>query len=466
MRRTKIVATMGPAVDRPEIYDALVDAGMDAARLNSSHADLPALQRTYVSVRAAAERADRHVAVLVDLAGPKLRLGEVAADSALAVGETFELSGAECVGTSQGACVDHPAISEEVSAGDRVFLDDGRIELVVRNVSGGSVLAEVIAGGSLRSRMGVNVPAAALGVEPVTEADRAVLEWARGVGVDWLAQSFVRGPEDVDALREVIGDSGIPIMAKIEKREAVGCIDEIVAAADGVMVARGDLGVETSPERVPVLQQRIVRAGRAAGKPVVVATQMLESMVSTPRPTRAEASDVATAIFQRADAIMLSAETAIGSYPVEAVSTAGRIARAAEEDLPPAGEVRSAGTEDDVQEALSAAVVDIAEDLRLSAIVTATRSGATARGVARHRPGTPIVAATPSEVVARRLAVVWGVTPRVVEMSGDTDAMLDAATEAAVLAGAGRPRERIAITSGRASAGEGGTDFILVRDMQ
>ena len=313
--------------------------------------------------------------------------------------------------------------------------------------------------------MGVNLPDVELDLEPVTDADHDVLRWALGAGVDWIGQSFVRAAADVEALREAMGERRLPIVAKIEKREAAGRIEEIVEAADAVMVARGDLGVEISPERVPVLQQRIVSAGLAAGKPVVVATQMLESMRSSSRPTRAEASDLGTAVFQRADAVMLSAETAVGAYPIEAVRTADRIARAveAEQELP--GEARSAGGEDDVQEAVSAAVVDIAADLRLAAIVTATRSGATARAVARHRPNTPVVAATPEESVARMLALVWGVVPRVVGISEDTDATIEAVTQAAVSAGHGRAGERIAITAGRASETQGGTDFILVREI-
>ncbi|MDP2234753.1 MAG: pyruvate kinase, partial [Actinomycetota bacterium] len=307
-------------------------------------------------------------------------------------------------------------------------------------------------------------------VDAITDRDRAALAAGLAAGVDLVAQSFVRGADDIARLRGLIGDQGVPIVAKIEKHEAAGRIDEIVAAADAVMVARGDLGVETSPEAVPVLQRAIVDACRGAGKPVIVATQMLESMTSAPRPTRAEASDVATAIFERADAVMLSGETAIGAYPVECVETMARIAKTAEESLPlpPARERRAAARlplGGDVTRAVSAAVCDLAENLALAAIVTATQSGATARAVARHRPATPIIAATASEAVARRLAIVWGVAPVVVGLADETDAMLDTVLAAVRDAGHVRTGERVAITAGIGTRASGATDFILVREV-
>ncbi len=463
MPRTKIVATIGPASDSPEILRALVEAGMSVARLNASHSSREELDRRARDVRAAGDAAGRHVAVMLDLGGPKIRLGEVAPGTSLATGDTFDLRAAPCIGDADGACVTYAGLASDVPVGAAVLLDDGRIELRVIAAGDGVLTTEVITGGPLSSHKGVNVPGVRLGVDALTEADRADLAWGLEAGVDLIAQSFVRSAVDVERLRALIGPAAIPIVAKIEKHEAVAEIDRIVEAADAVMVARGDLGVETAPEQVTVIQRRIVSACRKAGKPVIVATQMLESMTAATRPTRAEASDVANAIFAEVDAVMLSAETAIGAHPVAAVATMVRIATVAEGELAQrAVEVPEPAGRFDVTRAVSAAASRIAQDLELAAIVTATQSGATARAVAAHRPRTPIVAATPQPVVARRLALVWGVTPLVVPQHGSTDEMLLQAGTAVRDAGIAAPGSLVALTAGVAVGVAGSTNLLQV----
>ncbi len=466
MRRTKIVATIGPASESAESLDALIRSGMDVARLNSSHSGPEELAERLETVRAAGERAGKPVAIMLDLAGPKLRLGEIVPGTELVSGERFSLVPGECTGDATRACLAYTDLAEDLAPGDRLLIDDGAIELEVTEIDHGAVHTRVEVGGALSSRKGINVPGVSLDVDAVTDYDREVLSWGLESGVDLVAQSFVRSAQDVERLRELIGERSVPIVVKIEKHEATEDIEAIVAASDAVMVARGDLGVETSAEEVPVLQLRIIELCRAAGVPVIVATQMLESMTEAPRPTRAEASDVANAIFQKVDAVMLSAETAVGRYPVESVATMARIAKRAEEAVPAAHESHvRAGERSDVTAAVSAAVCELAGDLELDAIVTATQSGATARAVARHRPDVPVVAVTPDEAVARQLELVWGVCPLVVPLADDTDLMLDtvlAAVRRAGLADAGR---LVAITAGISSRVPGATDLILVKEV-
>ena len=465
MRRTKIIATLGPATDDPEVLDAAICAGVDVARLNASHSHPAELADRLAAVRAAEARCGTTVAVLLDLPGPKLRLGRVVADSLLFAGETFVLRAGECEGDAAGACISYNGLADDVSPDDVILVDDGKLELVVTGTEGRDVITRVRVGGPLSSRKGVNLPGITLGVDSITERDRELLEWAQDADIDFIAQSFVRSAEDVHALRALMTQRQIPIVAKIEKHEAVDHIDAIIYAADAVMVARGDLGVETSPEVVPVVQRRIVTAARSAGKPVVVATQMLESMTSSTRPTRAEASDVANAIFNHADACMLSGETAVGRYPVETIETMSRIAVTAEEAHTHAHWSHGGSATNDIQTAVSAAVCDLASDLNLAAIVPVTESGATALAVAMHRPNAPILAATPTVQVARRLQLVWGVRPMVMTFTGDTDSMLALVITTIRAAGLVAPGQQVAITAGRAARVQGKTDFILVSDV-
>ncbi len=465
MRRTKIIATLGPASDSPEVLDAMMTAGVDVVRLNAAHAGPGELAVRLTAAREAAARAGREIGVLLDLPGPKIRIREVAVGTALETGAEFTLLTEECVGGPTRACVSYAGLADDVSEGDRILIDDGRIELKVMATAPGRVRATVVTGGPLLSNKGVNVPGVTLRVASITTYDKTLLSWAMANDVDWIGQSFVRSPRDIEDLREYMTARVIPIMAKIEKHEAADRIEEIFAVADGVMVARGDLGVETSPEEVPVLQKRIVAAARAAGKPVVVATEMLDSMRFNPRPTRAEASDVANAIFSRADAVMLSGETAVGQYPVESVETMCRIIVAAEGASPPISPPRSAGGGDDVQLAVSAAVCELATDLDLAAIVTITQSGATTLAVSRHRPVTPIIAATPAVGVARRLAMVWGAHAVLVEIADDLGALLGQVGDKVREAGYANSGERVAVTAGLTARHPGGTDFILVLEV-
>jgi pyruvate kinase len=465
MRRTKIIATVGPSTDAPDLLEAVLFAGVDVVRLNAAHSGPEGLAKRLAAVRAAEQRIGRHIGVLVDLPGPKIRVGEVTDGTILERGQTFRLEGKECVGDNQHACITYNGLADDVHPGDRLLLDDGRLELAITGISGRDVLTRVEVGGPLLSNKGVNAPGVTLGVDSITDYDREIVEWVRTADVDFVGQSFVRSAADVESLRSLLGSSKVPIVAKIEKFEAVEDLCAVLAVADAVMVARGDLGVETSPEAVPVLQRRIIAEARKAGKPVVVATQMLDSMESSPRPTRAEASDVANAIFDRADAVMLSGETAVGEYPLEAVETMSRIATAAEDAVSGGGWDRSDGRTQSVQEAVSAAVCDLASDLQLTAIVPMTQSGATARAVAKHRPDAPIAAATTELQTARQLGIVWGVRSVVVPFAEDNDTLLDEVCEAMKANGIARSGEKIAITAGRAANAPGGTDFILVREV-
>jgi pyruvate kinase len=459
MRRTKIVATIGPACDAPGVLRDVIAAGMDVARLNSSHGTRDDLARRLAAIRSEAEAAGRVVGVLLDLPGPKLRVGEMAEGTVLPEGAPFRLSAADCVGDSTHACVTYAGLGSDVKPGDRILLDDGAIELAVESASDGEVLTRVVRGGPLSAHKGVNVPGVRLAVDGVTPLDIDLLAWGLDAGVDLVAQSFVRCADDVERLRACMGERCIPIVAKIEKHEALGDLDAIVAAADAVMVARGDLAVETSPEAVPPAQRRIVSVSRDAGRPVIVATQMLESMVASPRPTRAEASDVANAVFAGVDAVMLSEETAIGGFPALSVATMDRICRSAEEAVGPAPEPHEgAGAESPV----AAAAVDLARDTGARAIVTATQSGATALAVARLRPPQPIVGVTPDVSVARALALVWGVVPVVGEVPSTIEGTTAEALAVVRALALAAPGERAVLTAGTAAGITGSSDLVRV----
>jgi pyruvate kinase len=409
-RRTKLVCTIGPAsIDR---VDELVAAGMDVARINFSHGTPVEHMRAAQRVREAATGADRAVAVLIDLSGPKIRLGDLDADVELEPGATFDLHPEPWPhGGPDGAHVSR-ALTDELAPGDRILLADGAAELRVASTDA-VVHTEVVRGGTIRSNAGVNVPAERLTGPSLTEQDRSDIPRALALGIDYIAQSFVRRASDVAELRELLGPDGPPIIAKIETRPAIDDFDAICEAADAVMVARGDLGVELPYEEVPILQKQLVRRALERGVPTIVATQMLESMTASPRPTRAEASDVANAIFDGADAIMLSAETAIGQHPVLAVEAAVRIAELCATrggEFLPAGAPATTGSDASV---LAYAAAGIATTEReVTAIACYTRTGKTARAIAAHRPRVPILAFSPDAAVVRRLALVNGVEAR------------------------------------------------------
>lgn len=462
MRRTKLIGTLGPASSGPEVLDALIAAGLDVARLNASHGTEASLATQLAAVRAAASRAGRHVAVMLDLGGAKLRLGEVAPGTVLAVGARFALRARMGIGGAAGASVNYAGLAGDLAPGDRLLVDDGKIELTVTGTEPGVVETMVRIGGPLGSRKGVNVPGVSLGVDGITERDLTLLAWALDAGVDLVAQSFVRSARDVERLRAAMGQRVVPIVAKIEKHEAVADLQGIIEVADAVMVARGDLGVELPLEQVPAVQRRIVAGCRAAGKPVVVATQMLESMTTASTPTRAEVSDVANAIFDAVDAVMLSGETAMGAHPALVVATMDRIIRSAEDVHAEQTWSLRHGAGDDVAGAVSHAVDAIAGDLDLACIVSATQTGATARAVAAHRPAVPVLAITPDATIARRLSLVWGVQSSVVQPYSTIDEMIAVAAGAARDAGLATSGDLIAVTGGVAVNVAGSTNFVQV----
>ncbi len=431
MSRTKIVCTIGPASSSPELMCGLVRAGMNVARINFSHGDHDTHARSIATLRQVAEQEGRLVAVMADLQGPKLRVGEIEGGVVeLREGNVVTLTTHPRPGAVDEIPVPHPQLLRDLRPGQAVLLDDGRLELIVVQAGTGPLKCRVVAGGQLTSHKGINVPGAALNFSALTPKDREDSTFALEQGVDFFALSFVRRPADVRELRQFLKSKGadVSIIAKIEKPEALSVFDEILIEADGIMVARGDLGVETPAEEVPFHQKRIIRACNRAGKPVITATQMLQTMIENPRPTRAEASDVANAILDGTDAVMLSGETAVGRYPVEAVETMAAICANAEAHLPHGrllhGEYHSHESRETITEAISCAAVEIASEVGAKAIVTATMSGRTARMVARHRPLVPIVAVTPSRSTLSCLALVWGVVPVLVQEFETTDEMV------------------------------------------
>ena len=429
MPRTKIVCTIGPASISPEVMRGLVRAGMDVARINFSHGDHATQARSIATLRRVADEEGRLVAVMADLQGPKLRVGEIEGGVVeLREGDVVTLTSRPRPGVATDIPVPHPELLRDLRVGQTVLLDDGRLALVVVQAGEDSLNCQVVTGGPLTSRKGINVPGATLRFPALTPKDREDAAFALQQGVDFFALSFVRRAGDVRELRQFLQRNrvDVSIVAKIEKPEALSVFDEILAEADGIMVARGDLGVETPAEEVPFHQKHIICACNQAGKPVITATQMLQTMIENPRPTRAEASDVANAILDGTDAVMLSGETAVGRYPVVAAETMAVICANAEAHLPHGrlvyGEPHS---HDTITEAISTAAVEIAREVEASAIITATMSGTTARMVARHRPSVPILAVTPSRATLFRLALVWGVVPVKVGEFTTTDAMVE-----------------------------------------
>jgi len=452
-RRTKIVCTIGPATEPEQMLRELIRSGMDVARINFSHGDLAAHERNIANIRKVAGELNRVVAVLQDLQGPRLRIGDLKIPEVpLTAGEVVALTTNPTPTAPQEVPVQGADLSKDVRPGNRILIEEGLIELVVEQVSDGVVYCRVVNGGPLRSRKGINVPGVTLSVPTITDKDRRDLAFGIKTGVDFVALSFVRGADDVRAAREIIRNGGvkIPLIAKIEKHEAVDAFDEILEEADGIMVARGDLGVEIRLEAVPIVQKTIIQKCNQAGKPVITATQMLNSMIENPRPTRAEVSDVANAIFDGTDAVMLSGETAIGQYPLESVRTMVRIAVEAERDLPYEQLIAHAWTAKSttITDSISRATVRIADELGAKAIVTMTTTGYTARMVARNRPRTPIIAATPFDSTRRQLALTWGVQSPLLKEYKDTDELISSAIEVAQSTGLATEGDHIVITGG------------------
>ncbi len=410
-RGTRIVATLGPASASPQMLARLFHAGADVFRLNFSHGSHDDHLHSIRMIRALEAETRRPIAILADVQGPKLRVGRFGGGRVhLQTGQAFQLDMNPTPGDSRRVQLPHREILEAANAGTNLLLDDGKLRLLVRNRRADHLECEVLVGGALSDRKGVNVPDVALAIPALTEKDRADIGFVLEHGVEYLGLSFVQRPEDVAEARQIAGDRAW-ILTKVEKPQALDNLAAILGLSDAVMVARGDLGVELPPEEVPLAQKRIVREARRLGKPVIVATQMLESMINAPAPTRAEASDVATAVFDGADAVMLSAESAAGQFPAEAVSMMDRIVSRVERDAGWAESMLATrlGSENSVSGAIAAAAVQVARTIEARAIVAFTASGGTALNIARERPGVPVLGLTPSLAVARRLVVSWGV---------------------------------------------------------
>jgi pyruvate kinase len=428
---------------------ALAEAGADVFRVNLSHGDPAARAAMVRLVRAVSEERGEDLAVLADLPGPKIRIGALETEAVrLEPGARFDLRPAGEPGDATGAPTTYAGLAADLLPGDRVLLADGAAELVVTSSDGSAVVCEVVRGGRVRSGAGVNVPAERVGLSAITERDRAGLAEALGDGADLVGQSFVRGAVDVAALRELMGDHPVPVVAKIETRPAVDAIEPILREADAIMVARGDLGVELPMEEIPILQKELLRSAGRAGRPVIVATQMLESMIAAPRPTRAEATDVANAVLDGADAIMLSAETAIGEYPIEAARTAARIAEVAEERGGPFRAEREPCAHTDEAGAVAHAAARIAADDRdVVAIACYTQTGRTAALLSAERPRVPICAFVPDPAVRRELSLRWGVRALPARIPADTDEMIALMDDGLRAQGLARPDESVVMAA-------------------
>jgi|HigsolmetaAR203D_1030402.scaffolds.fasta_scaffold05719_5 pyruvate kinase len=468
MRKTKIVCTIGPASESLENTKKLIEAGMNVARLNFSHGDFEEHGNRIKNIRQACRELGKTVAILLDTKGPEIRLGNLAEEPIeLVAGELVTLTTENILGDRHRIPVTYRDLPRDVKPGDTILLDDGLIGLKVLDVQGTEIRCEIQNSGPIKSKKGVNVPGVAISLPGITEKDANDILFGIEQGIDFIAASFVRRASDVLEIRDLLeknNASHIQIIAKIENRQGVDNLDEILEVADGLMVARGDLGVEIPVEEVPLVQKMMIEKCNRVGKPVITATQMLDSMQRNPRPTRAEATDVANAIFDGTDAIMLSGETAAGKYPVESVLTMARIAERAEAALE-YREIflrRASGQQTTVTEAISQAVANSALDLDADAIITSTESGYTARMVSKYRPKAPIIAVTPSEHVMRTLQLVWGVIPVLGTPAKTTDEMFDIAVNGAVRSGLVRLGDTVVITAGVPVGRSGSTNLIKI----
>jgi len=463
-RRVKIVATLGPASAAPEMVERLFLAGVDVFRINMSHSTHEGSKTLYNTVRACAARHRHPIGILADLQGPKFRVGEFQSGRVqVPTKSIFRFDRAEVLGDPSRVFLPHTQIFDAIEVGHNLVLDDGKLRMRVIERSDVQIVTEVITGGMLASRKGISMPDTLLPISPLTEKDKADLSHALKLGVDWVALSFVQRAEDLHEVRKLIGDKA-NIVSKIEKPSAVTDLEDIIAASDGIMVARGDLGVELPVEKVPGIQKRITRMARAAGKPVIVATQMLESMIASPMPTRAEVSDVATAVFDGADAIMLSAESAVGQFPTEAIQMMDKIAIEVEHD--PVYEAILYATQTEPQptgaDAIAAAASAIANTVKLGAIVCYTATGSTVLRVTRERPGIPVIGLTPIESTARRLSLVWGVQSILTGDPENLSLMVRKACRIAFEEGLVKPRDGILITAGVPLGSPGATNMIRI----
>ena len=463
-RRAKIVATLGPASYAPQMIERLFEAGVDVFRINMSHSSFDTVKKLHAAVRAAEARFERPIGILADLQGPKFRVGEIDGGSAmLPDGATFSFDAKPVAGGPERVYLPHPQIFEAIEPGHTLLLDDGKIRMCVIGKRASAITATVVVGGMLASRKGISLPDTVLPIGPLTEKDKADLDYALRLGVDWVALSFVQRGEDVKLARQLVGQAAA-LMSKIEKPAAISDLDSIIAHSDGLMVARGDLGVEMPVERVPGLQKQIVSKARAAGKPVVVATQMLESMISSPVPTRAEVSDVATAVFDGADAIMLSAESAVGKYPIDAIRTMDRIAIQVESDPSYGAIVHATRTppQPTAADAIAAAAHTVADTLQLAGIICYTATGSTALRVARERPGLSVIGLSPVVATGRKLALVWGVHCVLTSDPENQAAMVRKACRIAFDEGFAKAGEGVIIVAGVPLGSPGTTNMVRI----
>jgi pyruvate kinase len=466
-RRTKIVATLGPATSSEKAIGELVENGVDVTRLNFSHGSHEDHEKNARTVREAAKKHGRNVAILQDIQGPKIRTGDVADGTELVEGNEVVIAPGDFEGDSNRLSTSYEQLAQDVEPGHRLLIDDGLLGLKVERIEGEEVVCRVIEGGEVSSHKGLNFPDTSLSIKGLTPKDLEDLEFGvRELRPDWIAASFVRSGDEVREIKERIREFGgeVPVISKIEKHEAIEDIEDIMAASDGIMVARGDLAVELSNERVPIEQKRMVARCRRLGKPVIVATQMLDSMMRNPRPTRAEVSDVANAIFDRTDAVMLSGETAVGRYPLGSVQEMDRICRAAEGAINYGRDISASASwgRGDRYDALTHAACELAEVLEVEAILTSTQSGLSCIRVARFRPPNKILAVSPIEETVSRLALIWVVTAIPGEQAGTLEERFSAATEAAENAGELSPGDQAILTGGTTGSTPGSTNLLQV----
>ncbi|MFW6333790.1 MAG: pyruvate kinase [Desulfosalsimonas sp.] len=467
MPKTKIVCTIGPACADKDTLVKMIKCGMSVARLNFSHGSRQNHADMIGMIRSASREAGSPVAILQDLRGPKIRVGEIEPPGIqLKTGDLLILTTESVTGRGNRVPVSYTHLPVDVSAGDTILLADGLMELVVTRIKDTEIHCEVITGGTLTSYKGINLPSGTVRTPAITEKDRADLEFGLSSDVDYIAMSFVRSAGDVLRAKEIISEAGrdTPVIAKIEKHEALNDIDGIVDAADGIMVARGDLGVEIPLENVPGTQKMLVHKGNEAGKPVIIATQMLRSMLDSPRPTRAEAADVANAVLDGADALMLSEETAIGSHPVRAAEYMARIAGVTEEKYPYEKSFQEI-LQTRISESVAHATCILSDHLSARAIIATTKSGYTAHQIARFRPKSRIIAVSPEIKTVRRLALYWGCIPGLMDYTRDTDEMFERATGFAIEKGYARENDLVVITAGHPMWESGTTNMITVRRM-
>lgn len=467
MRKTKIVCTIGPASQDTVVLERLIKAGMNVARLNMAHGSHDYHRDTISNVRKASAKLGIPVAILMDIKGPELRIGEIGEKVLLEEGQTYSLTAEKIIGNQKKVSINYPDLVKDIEIKEQVLIDDGLLRLEVQDKTATDIICRVIVGGELKSHKGVNLPGTVLNLPSLTEKDQRDLLLAIEQKLDFIAASFIQKASDVLQIRAFLEEHNwnMDIISKIESREGVRNIEEIIRTSDGIMVARGDLGVQIPAEEVPLIQKMIIKKCNQAGKPVITATQMLDSMIRNPMPTRAEATDVANAIFDGTDAIMLSGETAAGKYPVEAVATMSKIARTTEQALP-YEEYLKQKTElgsISVPDALSHATCQTARELGVAAIVTATSSGHTAQMVSKYKPEAPIIAVTPEERIIRKLQLVWGVYSVKVGFTKSTDEMLKMAVEGALESGFVKNGDVIIITAGVPVGIQGTTNLIKVQ---